>query len=432
MQAHLTSLFFRHLPWVTPVLFLLFGGLALQHRSDGAMPAFELPGPAGANEFASLREAIAQTPAGGTLVVHGGHYAEGTLLLDKPIRLVGEGMPVMDGAGEAHTLEIRSDDVSVSGFRITGSGRSSLHDYAGIKVTDARNVRITANRVEGNYFGIYCAHVSNVLIEGNQVAGGGQRESVAGNGIHLWKSDSAQVLRNTVQGHRDGIYFEFVTNSKVEDNRSEENVRYGLHFMFSHHDDYRRNSFSRNGSGVAVMYTESVVMEENTFEDNMGTAAYGVLLKEIRDSRIEHNRFVANSVGVKLESCSRNHLVGNSLLHNGRAIDISGSSADNQISGNDFMLNSFDVAAGSDNRTNSFEGNYWDKYEGYDLDKDGFGDVPFHPVSLFTTVVADIPHAILLYRSFGQYLMDRAEKTMPSLTPEHFTDARPRMKPLQP
>ena len=37
---------------------------------------------------------------------------------------------------------------------------------------------------------------------------------------------------------RDGIYFEFVSNCKIENNLSEENLRYGLHFMFSNHNDY--------------------------------------------------------------------------------------------------------------------------------------------------------------------------------------------------
>jgi nitrous oxidase accessory protein len=27
--------------------------------------------------------------------------------------------------------------------------------------------------------------------------------------------------------------------------------------------------------------------------------------------------------------------------------------------------------------------NYWDKYEGYDLDKNKIGDIPYHPLSLY-------------------------------------------------
>ena len=81
---------------------------------------------------------------------------------------------------------------------------------------------------------------------------------------------------------------------------------------------------------------------------------------------------------------------------------------------------------------NSFDQNYWDKYEGYDLDRDGLGDVPFHPVSVFATIVNQVPEAIMLYRSFAQYLLDRAEKVIPSITPQDMVDANPSLQPHRP
>ena len=40
---------------------------------------------------------------------------------------------------------------------------------------------------------------------------------------------------------------------------------------------------------------------------------------------------------------------------------------------------------------NKFYNNYWDKYEGYDINKDGIGDVPYHPVSMYSMVVEENP-----------------------------------------
>ena len=34
-----------------------------------------------------------------------------------------------------------------------------------------------------------------------------------------------------------------------------------------------------------------------------------------------------------------------------------------------------------------FDKNYWSNYTGYDLDKNGIGDVPYRPVKLFSYIV---------------------------------------------
>ena len=79
---------------------------------------------------------------------------------------------------------------------------------------------------------------------------------------------------------------------------------------------------------------------------------------------------------------------------------------------------------------NTFDGNYWDRYEGYDLDRDGVGDVPFRPVSLYAVVQERMPYALMLMRSFMVYLLDKAEKIIPSLTPEQLMDEKPAMQPI--
>ena len=78
---------------------------------------------------------------------------------------------------------------------------------------------------------------------------------------------------------------------------------------------------------------------------------------------------------------------------------------------------------------NKFYNNYWDKYEGYDMNKDGFGDVPYHPVSMYSMIVEQNPSSLMLLRSFMVSLLDKAEKAIPSLTPENLVDNKPMMKP---
>ena len=104
---------------------------------------------------------------------------------------------------------------------------------------------------------------------------------------------------------------------------------------------------------------------------------------------------------------------------------------DNLIARNNFFGNTFDVATNGNLTLNTFSKNYWDKYEGYDLNKDGIGDVPFHPLSLFSVLVERTPAAMLLFRSFMITLLDKSEKVLPTITPDHFKDDQPRMKPMK-
>ena len=152
-----------------------------------------------------------------------------------------------------------------------------------------------------NLFGIYLEQAADCIVRHNEVSAHGLTQNTSGNGIHLWHSPNALIEDNHVDGHRDGIYFEFSEHGVTRRNISEHSERYGLHFMFSDSCRYEKNIFRDNNSGVAVMYSRGIVMRGNRFERSWGGAAYGLLLKEILGGRIEGNRFEKNSTGVYLE-----------------------------------------------------------------------------------------------------------------------------------
>jgi nitrous oxidase accessory protein len=170
-------------------------------------------------------------------------------------------------------------------------------------------------------------------------------------------------------------------------------------------------------------------MEGNHFEENWGASAYGILLKDITDSYIVHNEFFKNTVGIYMEGSSRIEIQKNTFKENGWAIKVQASCDDNNFSLNNFYGNSFDISTNGTVSLNKFFNNYWDKYEGYDRNKDGMGDVPYHPVSMYSMIVEQNPNSIILLRSFMVSLLDKAEKAIPSLTPEYLTDEKPFMKP---
>jgi nitrous oxidase accessory protein len=164
-------------------------------------------------------------------------------------------------------------------------------------------------------------------------------------------------------------------------------------------------------------------------DHNWGSASYGLLLKDIRDSFVSGNIFNENSVGIFMEGSSRIEFKENSFSRNGYAVKLQASCDDNVFTRNNFYANTFDVATNGSLVLNKVNGNYWDRYEGYDLNKDRIGDVPYHPVSMYSMIVEQMPSAVLLWRSFLVLLMDKVEKAIPAMTPENLKDESPSMKP---
>jgi parallel beta-helix repeat protein len=210
-------------------------------------------------------------------------------------------------------LVIGADSVTVRGLTFQNTGSSQATDRAALRVVESAGCLIENNRFENTLFGIYLQRASACLVRRNHLRGIEGSQTVTGNGLHLWSSRDIVLEDNVITGHRDGIYFEFVTNGVVRRNISERSHRYGLHFMFSDSCRYEDNTFRDNESGVAVMYSKRVRIAGNTFERNRGSAAYGLLLKEITDSEVLRNQFIDNSAALHLEGSSRNAVIDQRL-----------------------------------------------------------------------------------------------------------------------
>ncbi len=378
--------------------------------------------------YKTVTAGIEAAVAGDTVLVDAGHYKEKNLLIKKSIVLQGINYPVLDGEKKYEIISIKANGAVVDGFRVIHSGISSMEDLSGIKIYDSENVTIKNNILEDTFFGIYTQYGINCTIENNQLIANSKEEQQSGNGIHCWKSDSMRIIGNKVTGHRDGIYFEFVKNSIIWRNTSEKNIRYGLHFMFSNDDTYVSNIFSNNGSGVSVMFSNRIKMFSNYFEENWGDAAHGILLKEISDGYMEGNHFTKNTSAIFMEGANRIFMRRNTFENNGWALKIQASCMDVVLERNNFIGNTFDVGTNGSLVQNTFKNNYWDKYEGYDLNKDKIGDIPYRPVSMYSMIVEKYPPAMILFRSFITTLLDKTEKILPSLTPENLKDNEPLMK----
>ena len=378
----------------------------------------------------TISSALADASANDTIIVHAGRYAEGTLAITKTLTLIGKDSPVLDGESKHEVITITAPNVSVRGFRIENGGRSSTKELAGIRVDNTTGFSLTDNQLINCDYAIYLAKASKGEIKNNVIQGLTDQEQNSGNGIHLWSSNAVRITGNKVSGHRDGIYLEFSSETNVEENQVEKNMRYGMHFMSSNNSHYRKNRFSRNGAGVAVMFSHHVEMTDNVFEYSWGGSAYGLLIKDLVDSHITGNRFQHNSTAIYSQGATRTTFERNEFKENGWALRVLSNGMENVFRHNNFTRNSFDVGTNGDLKDHTFADNYWDRYEGYDLKRDGIGDVPFRPVGVYSMITERVPASLFLMHSFMVQLLDRAEKAFPSITPDSVIDASPAMKPM--
>lgn len=382
----------------------------------------------GDRTFEQLSEAVAEAADGDTIHVNGGHHTDTPILIEREISLIGTNNAVIDAQHQGEVIQVEANNVLIEGFTVKGAESSHVRDNAAIRFNRVTGGIVRNNVLDDNFFGIYLARAHDTQVLDNEITAYGDREATSANGIHVWYTDRAFIRNNTIKGHRDGIYFEYADEAEVINNRAEGNIRYGLHFMFSDDSVYNGNIFQRNGAGTAVMYSENIDMHYNQFLDNWGSSSFGMLLKDMRDSQITNNMFIRNTTAVRIDGSSRMEVEHNIFRENGWAIRILANSPDNHFTKNDFIDNAFDVATNSRRAYSTFDANYWSHYSGYDLDGDGYGDVPYRPVRLFSLIVEQNSTALILLRSIFVELLDIAERVAPVLTPETLIDENPLMR----
>jgi len=381
-------------------------------------------------QFKTIKHAVKEASSGDIVLISKGNYNESDIKINKPLSLIGKNLPTIDGGGIG-IVHVLSDSVTIKGIKFINVSTSYSTDQAAIHTYKCDYFSIINNELDNIFFGILLEKSHNGTVSNNIITSKAEDEYNSGNGVHLWHCSDVKVNNNQVSGMRDGIYFEFVKNSLVEFNSSHNNLRYGLHFMFSNNNNYYDNVFTNNGAGVAVMFSKQIKMYRNKFVKNWGTASYGLLLKEIYDADIQNNIFDENTIGINAEGSNRINYKNNTFKRNGWAVKISGACYNNTFQYNNFLSNAFDISYKGSINENIFSNNYWSEYSGYDLDKNGVGDIPFRPVKLFSYVVNKTPETIVLLRSLFVDIINFSEKVSPVFTPDDLIDNSPLMKIIE-
>lgn len=381
-----------------------------------------------------LQDRIDAAAPGATIEVASGTYA-GSLVISKPLTLIGIGLPTIDGGDKGSVISVRAADVTVRGFHIHSSGANPSKDDAGVQITADRAV-ITGNKIDDVLHGIYVKKANGFRISNNDIHGKltlppverPKSETVAidgaeycaplninsrGNGIHLWNSSGGEIDNNTVTDTRDGMYFSFTSDTAVRGNAIR-GVRYGLHYMYSDTNRFEGNSFSDNAAGAAIMYSKNLVIRGNRFEANRGFRAYGMLLNSVDATVIDGNFLTNNTVGIYLENNNNNVVTGNRIEGNYVGVRMTGSSNDIQFSRNRFAGNMHSAELAGQNESNKWSidgvGNFWADAAPVDLDGDGIGELPHREVDLLGPLRRDLPLVGLLSGAPGLELLTFARR----------------------
>jgi len=377
---------------------------------------------------ASLQERINAAPAGSIVEVQAGTY-RGDLVIDRPLRLIGRGRPLLIGSGRGTVVQIRAAGVTVEGFDIDGQGGGDLaQDPSGIHIA-AKSAVVRNCRIERTLFGVYLREADGATVEGCVIRGiRGKDPGEKGSGIHIWNTVGFRITGNTILDVRDGLYIQASSHGLIARNEARE-LRYGLHYMFSDDNTFEDNSFSDGAAGAALMYSRRIVFRRNRFVHNRGFASVGLLLKSCDDTLAENNLVADNARGIFVEGSTNNIFRGNIIANSDVALVLYDSITGNRFEGNSFVGNMTPLMLVGRRTDTRLDGNYWSDNEEPDLDGDGRTDRPYRLSSVFDHFRGNLSAADLFSESLAARALGTAERMFPVLDAVAVVDAAPLVRP---
>lgn len=389
----------RRAPAVLGAACLLFAGPA-----DAAVRIIE-PG-------ASLAQAVAEAAPGDTLIVRGGRH--GPLAVEKPLTLIGEESPVIDGGGRGTVVRLAAAGTVFRGFTIRGSGDVLAAGDAGILIS-APEITVEACRLEDVLFGISARRAPRSRLLGNTVGGKALPIARRGDAIRIWSSDRVLVEGNTVSDARDVVFW-YSSGLRLLGNRVRRG-RYGFHFMYCDGAEVRGNELRDNSVGAYLMYSRGLRLEGNRLIHNRGPSGYGLGLKDMSGTVVAGNVMADNRGGIFLEHATA-EFAGNVIAYNDTGALVMASAQGNRFSGNSFIENGEQarIAPGPAS-TNEWRGNFWSDYRGYDADRDGTGDQAYEAVELFERLTDRYPALRLYAGSPAAEALELAGRLFPVFAP---------------
>ena len=387
--------------------------------------------PALADGLSPLQPLVDAAEANSTLVPPPGTYA-GPVYVDKPLIIDGEGKVTIDAGGKGSVLYLDTDGATIRNLRLTNSGDSHNDIDAGILVRGNFNV-IKDNIIDNCLFGVDLQQSEFNIVRRNQISSKDVELGMRGDAVRLWYSFNNQVIENTIRNSRDTVVWYSKDNTIARNDARY--GRYSLHFMYSQHNLVEANHYTHNSVGIFLMYSDGVVLRNNYIAHAVGPTGVGIGMKETSDIVMEGNQLLYNASGMSLDVSPYQPETTNRINDNLIAYNNIGVRFLNDWTGNVFRENRFKsnitpiaVGDGATAKRNDWDGNYWDDYEGFDINSDGIGDTPHELYSYADRIWMDYPSAQFFKGSPILEVIDFLERLAPFTEPTLvLRDARPTM-----
>jgi nitrous oxidase accessory protein len=376
------------------------------------------------SDASPVQTLIDRAAPGGTVEIGPGTY-RGDLVIDRPMRLVGRGHPLLVGSGRGSVVRVRADDVLIEGVDIDGLGGGDLgRDASGIHVSGAR-ATIRDCRIVNTLFGVYLREANDATVERSSIHGiHGKDPGEKGSGIHVWDTIGFTLIGNELADVRDAFYIQSSSRGFIAHNTARD-LRYGLHYMFSDDNSFEDNVFERGAAGAALMYSRRITFRRNRLLHNRGFASVGLLLKACDDVVAEDNLIADNARGIFIEGSYRNRFRRNIVSESDTAVVLYDSAAENIFEGNAFIGNLTPLTLSGRRTDTRFDGNYWSGNDEPDLDGDGRSDRPYRLSSVFDHLRSNLTAADLMTPGFAATALGIAERAFPVLEPISVVDRAP-------
>lgn len=294
-----------------------------------------------------------------------------------------EGVPgtVLTGDEIGSVIVIEANGVTIKGLTIKGSGLSYTQADSGIGLRSVNNIKLLGNTIEDCLFGIDVYSGDNNLIEDNVISSKNLEIGLRGDAIRLWSVTNSKVLNNKWSHSRDVVSW-YSQKIDFRGNKGSDS-RYSIHSMYSKGLKIQDNVFKRNQVGIFLMYGSDFIISNNYIERAQGATGMGIGLKETSNIIAQNNTINYSAVGVLVDNSpfnagSRSWFYGNKFAFNGKGVVLSNDLVGGEFKRNSFVGNLQDVDTEHRRGSQSvWDKNTWDKYVGFDEDKNNVGDTPF-------------------------------------------------------
>lgn len=380
-----------------------------------------------------FQELVDNAPAGSVLKPPPGIYA-GPVTIDKPLTIDGGGKVTIDAGDKGTVMMLNAGNVVVRGIHLTGSGDSHDTDDSCLDVRGNHNL-IENNVIDNCLFGIDLKQVNDSIVRGNQIKSKDFELGVRGDGLRLWYSNNNLIEKNQIIDSRDTVAW--YSHKNVFRENLGRRSRYSLHFMFANENIVESNQFYDNAVGIYFMYTEGGAARNNVISHATGATGMGIGFKESSGTLIENNEIIYCGIGIgsdlsPFQPDSTIEIKGNRFAYNGIGILFNSETGGNNLRDNIFEGNLTQVTYGgrgdnSNSGKNFWQGNYWDDYQGFDRDGDGFGDQVHENYAYADQIWIELPVARFFRSSPVMELLDFLERLAPFSTPDLILrDEKPR------